>query len=404
MLDTPRPRLGSSADRPDSALPFDARHLDALLDAAEVDILLVTSKHNIQYLFGGYRFFFFDQFDAIGVTRYLPILIYAKGRPDLAVYVGNAMEDSEAENGRFWCPTIETRPWGTLDATAVALDHIRRIAPARARIGVEMSFFPADAMDALRAGLSDHPIVDAHLPLERLRAVKTPNELSLIREASDRVVDAMIETFALCEPSMTKNDVADRLRQAERDRGLNFDYCLITAGPGANRAPSDQVLKAGDIISLDSGGRFRGYIGDLCRMGIVGSPDAELEDALGWVETVQQAARTPIRAGTPGQEIFAAVRDVLPSSALAADTHFVAHGMGIIGHEAPRLSDGGPVTYPAYDADRPLQAGMVLSIETTLMHPRRGFIKLEDTVAVTDAGWDAFGDRGRGWNCGRASS
>jgi Xaa-Pro aminopeptidase len=43
---------------------------------------------------------------------------------------------------------------------------------------------------------------------------------------------------------------------------------------------------------------------------------------------------------------------------------------------------------------------MVLSIETTLMHPRRGFIKLEDTVAVTETGWDAFGDKGRGWNCG----
>jgi hypothetical protein len=34
------------------------------------------------------------------------------------------------------------------------------------------------------------------------------------------------------------------------------------------------------------------------------------------------------------------------------------------------------------------------------MHPRRGFIKLEDTVAVTETGWDAFGDKGRGWNCG----
>jgi Xaa-Pro aminopeptidase len=46
---------------------------------------------------------------------------------------------------------------------------------------------------------------------------------------------------------------------------------------------------------------------------------------------------------------------------------------------------------------------MVISIETTLLHPRRGFIKLEDTVAVTDDGWDAFGDYGRGWNRGRAA-
>ena len=43
---------------------------------------------------------------------------------------------------------------------------------------------------------------------------------------------------------------------------------------------------------------------------------------------------------------------------------------------------------------------MVLSVETTMLHPTRGFIKLEDTLAVTDAGYVMFGDRGRGWNRG----
>jgi Xaa-Pro aminopeptidase len=79
---------------------------------------------------------------------------------------------------------------------------------------------------------------------------------------------------------------------------------------------------------------------------------------------------------------------------------FVAHGMGLISHEAPRLTDRGPIPYPAYDADLPLERGMVLSIETTLLHPRRGFIKLEDTVAVTETGCEGFGDRARGWNRG----
>ena len=41
---------------------------------------------------------------------------------------------------------------------------------------------------------------------------------------------------------------------------------------------------------------------------------------------------------------------------------------------------------------------MIVSIETTMNHPRRGFIKLEDTVAVTDDGWQGFGDTARGWN------
>jgi Xaa-Pro aminopeptidase len=75
--------------------------------------------------------------------------------------------------------------------------------------------------------------------------------------------------------------------------------------------------------------------------------------------------------------------------------------MGIISHEAPRLTGTGFVPYPGYDEDRPLEAGMVLSIETTMLHPTRGYIKLEDTVAVTGTGWTGFGDGGRGWNRGR---
>ena len=45
---------------------------------------------------------------------------------------------------------------------------------------------------------------------------------------------------------------------------------------------------------------------------------------------------------------------------------------------------------------------MVVSVETTLKHPKRGFIKLEDTVVVTSAGYEIFGEGGRGWNFGGA--
>jgi Xaa-Pro aminopeptidase len=72
--------------------------------------------------------------------------------------------------------------------------------------------------------------------------------------------------------------------------------------------------------------------------------------------------------------------------------------MGMVSHEAPRLSSHAPVPYPGDDGELPLQEGMVVSIETTLSHPTRGFIKLEDTVAVTATGCEGYGDAGRGWN------
>jgi Xaa-Pro aminopeptidase len=41
---------------------------------------------------------------------------------------------------------------------------------------------------------------------------------------------------------------------------------------------------------------------------------------------------------------------------------------------------------------------MVVSIETTTAKPESGYVKLEDTVSVTETGWEGFGDDGRGWN------
>jgi Xaa-Pro aminopeptidase len=231
-----------------------------------------------------------------------------------------------------------------------------------------------------------------------LRAIKSPEELKMLRVATDAVIDSMAAVFHSYGAGATKNELAEALRREETSRGLTFDYCLIAAGSSLNRAPSDQRWEEGDVLSLDSGGNYHGYIGDVARMGIIGAPDQELEDLLAEVEAVEQASMTPVRAGALGKEIYAAANAVLHKSKIHNHTHFLAHGMGLVSHEAPRLTNSGPVPYDAYDADRPLESGMVVSVETTLQHPQRGFIKLEDTVVVTPTGYEVYGDRIRGWN------
>jgi Xaa-Pro aminopeptidase len=379
-------------------LPFDAGHLDRLLDDAGIDVLVATSRHNIQYLLGGYRFFFFESMDAIGTTRYLPALVYRKGKPEQATYIGCSMEGYEKELGKFWMSSTDLGDTGSKAAMQQAVGHIKKLGGGIRRVGVESAFIPADAEAVLRQGLSNVDIVDAVVPLERLRARKTPEEIERLREASERVVASMMTAFRACTPGKTKDEITETLRRDEVNRGLVFDYCLITAGTSLNRAPSDQRLQAGDIVSIDSGGNYKGYIGDLCRMGILGRPDAELEDLLGFVEEVQQATRKPVRAGGRGGDIIELGERMVRESPHAKYTHYMAHGMGLVSHEAPRLMNIPRLSYDAYDADRPLEPGMVISIETTMAHPKRGFVKLEDTVLVTDNGHEALGDGGRGWS------
>jgi Xaa-Pro aminopeptidase len=382
------------------SIPFDADRLDRLMDEAGIDVLLATSKHNVQYLLGGHRAFFFESMDAMGLSRYLPVLVYPKGARQKAGYFGHRMEGFQKENDPFWVSESQTNSSGTVDAMQKAIDYARKLGAKPRRIGAELAFLPVDAGAALRSAFPDSEIVDALFVLERLRAVKSPEELRKLRIASERVIESMLAVIANHGPGATTRELTEALRREETNRGLTFDYCLITAGSSLNRAPSEQKWGKGDVLSLDSGGNYHGYIGDLCRMAIHGEPDAELEDLLAEIESIQRASMKPIKPGARGSVVYAAAEPLVHKSKHHNHMHFLAHGMGLVSHEAPRLTATGPVPYDAYDADRPLERGMVVSVETTLQHPQRGFIKLEDTVVVTDSGFEIYGEGGRGWNRG----
>src|SRR6266478_5763134 len=145
------------------SIPFDADRLDRLMDEAGIDVLVVTSKHNVQYLLGGHRAFFFESMDAMGLSRYLPVLVYPKGNRQKAAYFGHRMESYQKE----------TNSSGSLDVMAKALDYIRRSGTKTKRIAAELSFLPVDAGNALRKAFPESEIVDAVFVLERLRAVKS---------------------------------------------------------------------------------------------------------------------------------------------------------------------------------------------------------------------------------------
>jgi Xaa-Pro aminopeptidase len=388
------------AERPALAIPFDNKRLDRLMDEAGIDVLLATSKHSVQYLLGGHRSIFFDYMDAMGLSRYLPIVVYPKGKPEKAAYFGHRLEGFQKEIKPFWTPESQTNSSGALDTMKRATDYLKASGVPAKRIGIETTFMPMDAGIALKTALPDSEIKDALVVLERQRLRKSPEELAMLKTSSEKVIDAMLATIAQHGPGSTKAEITETLRREEVNRGLTFEYCLIAAGTSHNRAPSPQRWEKGDVLSVDSGANYHGYIGDLARMAILGEPDAELEDLLGEIETIQRAAFKPIKAGVMGGEIYAVGEALVAKSKQHNNMEFLAHGMGLVSHEAPHLTNHGPVPYTDEDAHRPLEVGSVISVETTLKHPTRGFIKLEDTVAVTDTGFEIFGEGGRGWNLG----
>ena len=308
------------------------------------------------------------------------------------------MKSYEKELGEFLDPGLPGFEHKPRLPAQLAVDHLRKLAPGVKRVGIERGFLPADAAELMLRELPGITFVEAHMPFERLRARKTKEELDLLRLASELVVNSMLAVIASHGPGATKAEVVEALRREEVNRGLTFEYCLITAGTSLNRAPSDHVWGAGDIMSIDSGGNYKGYIGDLCRMAIQGEPDGELKDLLGEIDEIQLAARKPIRAGVNGIEIYVSAGEVLKTSARSNSIEFVAHGMGLISHEHRGSQAMGQ--FPI----RPMTRTARLNLAWSSRSRRRSRIPVVGSSnsrtrsrSPTPAGED-FGDRARGWN------
>ena len=103
----------------------------------------------MQYLLGGHRAFFFDYMDAMGVSRYLPVVVYPKGAPEKAAYFGHRLENFQRENNPFWPPEA-VHLVRSVDIIQKAIEHIRKSGIKPRGIGVEMAFLPMDSGTALR--------------------------------------------------------------------------------------------------------------------------------------------------------------------------------------------------------------------------------------------------------------
>ena len=161
--------------------PVRSPRLDRLMDEAGIDVVLATSKHNVQYLLGGHRADFFDYMDATGVTRYLPVFVYPKGAPEKAAYIGHRLEKFQREINPMWTPETQTNTAGSVDAMQKAVDHIRKAGLKTKRIAPNSA---SCLMMPRKCCAPRFPMPNGStrcIVLERQRVKKSPDELKKLK-------------------------------------------------------------------------------------------------------------------------------------------------------------------------------------------------------------------------------
>lgn len=246
-------------------------------------------------------------------------------------------------------------------------------------------------LDAVRQRVGRIDLDDHVLPE---RAVKRPEEIALIREAS-RFADAVLERLLSEGGDMIRQggseadlmaDCTDHVRlRLDREYGAAFagTKCGITAsvhsGPRAalpHGAVTDRRPRPGDTVIAGIGCSLGGYHAESGVTLIVGEPDAEQLSIMHTMSDSGTATVSALRDRRSCAQVDMASRDVLRNAGFGDDLrHRIGHGMGVEGHEAPWLSPGD---------ETPVTAGMVFSCEPGIYRPGRDGWRTIDTLLVAD--------------------
>jgi Xaa-Pro aminopeptidase len=219
--------------------------------------------------------------------------------------------------------------------------------------------------------------------LDRLRMIKDPSEIALLRTAARIAAQSLQEVFALIRPGVREMDIACELEyRMKKNGGEGAAFQPIVASGYRAALPhgvaSSKKIAAGDMVVIDYGTMYRGYFSDETCTVFTGRPTARQKKIYGIVREAHDRAIAAVRPGKTLKMIDAAARGYIEKQGFKKYfNHGTGHGVGLNVHEPPRIS---------YLAEGSVAAGMVMTIEPGIYIPGWGGVRIEDTVVVRDRG------------------
>jgi Xaa-Pro aminopeptidase len=314
------------------------------------------------------------------VTERLTLLVVAAGRDPVLVLPGFERADAGDADVEFLEWADGEDPYA---AAASLLEPGRRYAISDACWALHALALQEATPSVAFASMT------AALPL--LRAVKDADELARMTAAGAAADATFADILRVPFAGRRELDVAADLARLLVEHGhASADFTIVGSGPnGANphHGAGERVIAAGDAVVLDFGGTFDGYGSDTTRTVHVGEPSAEHLRVHEVVRAAQQAGFEAVRPGAACQDVDRAARAVIEEAGYGElFTHRTGHGIGVTVHEPPYIIEG---------ETQPLVAGMCFSIEPGIYVPGEFGVRIEDIVAVTQAGGRRLNDSPR---------
>ncbi|WP_423188793.1 M24 family metallopeptidase [Alkalibacterium sp. f15] len=219
--------------------------------------------------------------------------------------------------------------------------------------------------------------------LESLREIKDEKEIATIQQAIKITEYAFEEILCYIKPGVTEIEVANKLDFLMREKGatgVSFDTIVASGKRSAmpHGVASDKKIEQGDMITIDFGCYYKGYVSDMTRTISLGDPGEELKKIHQIVLDAHLKVNEQAKAGVTGKELDAVARDYITEKGYGeAFGHSTGHGIGLEVHETPGIS---------YRNEKPLVEGNVITNEPGIYIPGLGGVRIEDDLVITKDG------------------
>jgi len=271
--------------------------------------------------------------------------------------------------------------------TAVVTETVRALGYPNGVIAVDEAT-PFFTFDGLRRAGNSYNFVNAVDVTAACRMIKSEHEIALMQTAKSITLAAHTAAARIMREGITTTEVQAFLVAAHKKLGSEglppFNSVLFgeaTAYP--HGVPYPQTLNDGDMILIDTGAPVDGYLSDITRSYVFGTPSRRYREVWNLDKQAQAAGFAAAKPGNRCEDVDAAARGVVngagfgPGYATPGLPHRTGHGIGLDVHEWPYLVKG----------DRTeLRPGMTFSNEPMICIYGEFGVRLEDHMLITETG------------------
>jgi len=351
---------------------FNISKAKKLMADAGLEAIVASSPENVYYSTGS---------NIITMSLIRRMAFFVLPLDSDPVFGVNRIEESKAR-GTSWIKDIrsyDAGEWEPVKVIEFLASLIKDKGLAKAKVGLDVEYFPAEYFSVLQKMVPEVKFSNDQPIFDRLRAVKTPEEVKRLSDAAMVTAKAITIAFEMAKVGDTERDVAQNLSNLVVEYGAdNVAACVLGSGMSnfeAHHLPTDKKLKRGELLHTDFVANFDGYYSDISRTAVVGAkPNDAQRKAYDLAIECENNVVDAMRAGVKIMDVHNVAKKTMEAAGFGYTRAFIGHSIGVGIHEYPFI---GPV-----HGDWALEPNMVFEIEpsVTIGNER---VHTEDTILVT---------------------